>query len=312
MKNKPLVSVIIPTYNRPKNLERAIKSVINQKYKNIEIIIVNDYPSVKIKNEWGSKVKIINHKKNQGSAATRNFGIKTAKGKYLAFLDDDDLWLPKKIEAQVKVMEKSSSKWVGVYSWCFKANSLKDYKDEKIRLIKCQYEGDFTFELLSGAKNFYIGAGSSLLVKRRVVKELNGFDKNFVRHTDYEFMIRLLKKGGIKLIKEPLWINIGQLNISNINVVEDSKFRLLNKFKTYINSLEKDKKNKIYAHQFLELSALYLLDLNFVKSIRYFIKSISFFPTLLPLRNYLVFGKYFFKGIKKKIFFIYKFLRKDD
>jgi len=300
--NLPLVSVIIPTYKRIPNIKRALDSINKQTYSNLQIIVVNDDPHTNIKKRL-SKYKgvyYINNRKNLGSAESRNRGIKVSRGKYVAFLDDDDMWLPEKIQKQVEVMENLSDEWVGVYTLCIKTRSLEAFNKRKFKLSKSNYEGDFTYELLSGTKNLYIGAGSSLLVRSNTLKRINGFDSSFKRHTDYELIIRLLMEGKIKLLKEALWVNIGGLNISNMDIIEDSKFKLLSKFKEQINALGKFKRDKIYAHQFLELSGLYLLDLNIRKSFKYFTKSLSFFPILLAPVEYFSLGIYLFKGLKRR------------
>ncbi|GAI91666.1 unnamed protein product, partial [marine sediment metagenome] len=89
-KENPLVTVVIPTYKRLKQLTRAINSVYDQTYNNIEIIIVNDDPNSDIEKfiEIKKNVELINHKQNQGPSGARNSGIQRAKGKYIAFLDD--------------------------------------------------------------------------------------------------------------------------------------------------------------------------------------------------------------------------------
>ena len=117
-----LISVIIPTYNRFNFLLNTIKSVLNQTYKNIEIIVVNDcsteqeYYSYDWKKEFPG-VKIINLEKNSKqkigyacAADVRNQGINIAKGKYIAFCDDDDIWFPNKLELQTKAMVELSCK----------------------------------------------------------------------------------------------------------------------------------------------------------------------------------------------------------
>ena len=104
------VSIIIPTYKRSDLLERAIKSVINQTYKNIEIIVVDD--NVNNSKEHLQNLKIIEkypqiiyikNKKNLGGGLTRNVGIKASTGEYIAFLDDDDEFYPTKIEKQYQL-----------------------------------------------------------------------------------------------------------------------------------------------------------------------------------------------------------------
>jgi len=90
----PTVSVIIPTYNRAHTIGRAIKSVLNQTYQDFEIIVVDDGSTDNteevVKSFRDKRIRYIQHKKNKGAAAARNTGIKSAKGKYIAFQDSDD------------------------------------------------------------------------------------------------------------------------------------------------------------------------------------------------------------------------------
>lgn len=106
----PLVSIIIPTYDRTEFLKLTIESIINQTYKNIEIIVVDDgtpHDRNLLLCQTFEKVKYIKIENSGGPAKPRNTGINLAKGKYIAFIDDDDLWLPNKIETQVNILEQN-------------------------------------------------------------------------------------------------------------------------------------------------------------------------------------------------------------
>lgn len=115
------VSVIIPFYNGVDWLCEAVQSVLDQTYKNFEIIVVNDGSPedvTKFLEKYGDK--IIYHKQiNQGPAAARNYAMKIATGDYFAFLDSDDIWLPEKTEKQIEFMKFCGAKWshVGFYYW---------------------------------------------------------------------------------------------------------------------------------------------------------------------------------------------------
>ena len=117
------ISVIIPTYNRFDALLRAIDSVVNQTFKDIEIIVINDkskderYYTYDFNEKYGDKIKILHTKKNTkemfGHASAgyvRTLGMKEAEGEYIGFLDDDDIWFPNKLENQLKAMEKHNCK----------------------------------------------------------------------------------------------------------------------------------------------------------------------------------------------------------
>ena len=107
-----LVSVIIPYYRKKQYISRALKSVTNQTYKKLEIIIIyddsnkSDLKFIKYISSKDKRIKIFVNKKNLGAGLSRNVGIKKSKGKYIAFLDADDLWYKNKIDHQIKFMIK--------------------------------------------------------------------------------------------------------------------------------------------------------------------------------------------------------------
>jgi len=109
-----LISIITPLYNSKKFIEETIESVLNQTYYNWEMIIVDDCSSdngIEIVNHYkkqDNRIKLIKLKKNSGGAVARNTAIKEAKGRYIAFLDSDDLWHPKKLEKQIEFMQKNN------------------------------------------------------------------------------------------------------------------------------------------------------------------------------------------------------------
>lgn len=110
LNNPPIVSVIIPTYKRTDYLKLTLQSILNQTFKNFEIIVVDD-GTPNDENlflcQTFEKVKYIKIENSGGPAKPRNVGIREAKGKYIAFVDDDDLWLPSKLEKQVAVLENN-------------------------------------------------------------------------------------------------------------------------------------------------------------------------------------------------------------
>lgn len=113
MEDMPLVSVVIPFYSEKKWLDEALESVLEQNYSNKEILVINDGSKEDIsdlKEKYAGKVKF-QDKENGGPATARNLGIEMATGKYIAFLDSDDLWLPRKLEKQVELMEKNKAVW---------------------------------------------------------------------------------------------------------------------------------------------------------------------------------------------------------
>lgn len=196
-----MISVIIPTHNRSESLKKSIESVLNQTYKNIELIIVSDGSTdnteqvVKEFQKFYNFIKLISVIPNKGANNARNEGIRLAKGSYIAFLDDDDEWLPSKLENQIKIFDENSE--VGlVYSGI---NVI--YEEEKI-----QYNatggtvGDLSTDILL---TNVIGSTSSVMVKKEVLNKSGLFDTELPAAQDYDLWIRICQNTKVGYVKEP-------------------------------------------------------------------------------------------------------------
>lgn len=194
MKNTllPLVSVVIPTYKRAHFLQRAIDSVLNQTYTNIEVVVVDDNnPDSEFRAKTESmmaayqdnpKVLYVRHPKNQNGAAARNTGIASAHGEYIGFLDDDDWYLPEKIELQMDYLFQHPE-FDAVYCGYERADKTKSpYKT-----------GDLSFELLSGVELIYT---NTILIRRSCALECGGWDERFRRNQEAVFLLRYFAHGG--------------------------------------------------------------------------------------------------------------------
>jgi glycosyltransferase involved in cell wall biosynthesis len=195
---KSLISIIIPTYNRPELLRKAIKSVLNQTYKNYEIIIVDDSSlkdNEKVINNYNKKnIKYIKNKSRKGGAYSRNIGIKEAKGELIAFLDDDDEWMPEKLEKQQKVFEKSNYGLVVCYSL--------DKRYGKVRISKPPQKIDYKYLL----KSFNLSSTSSYMVKKEIFNKVGYFDTNLPSAQEYDLALRTVKYYSITTVPEVLMI----------------------------------------------------------------------------------------------------------
>lgn len=200
-----LVSVIVTTYNRKLEiLKRALESVISQTYKNIEIILVNACPEntelEKKISKLVTQTKEINYiclDKNSGACIARNKGLKFAKGKYIAYLDDDDEWVKNKIELQVKRYRDLKDRNIGiVYSSFFQINK------DKRKVEKFSNKEGNIIEYLLGSN--IIGGTSNPLLLKKAVDEVGGFDETFPSSQDYDLWIRICKKYEVAYIDKPL------------------------------------------------------------------------------------------------------------
>lgn len=198
----PRVSVVIPTFNRPDLIGRAIRSVLAQTYADFEIIVVDDGDKVSVEEAVaGVGDKRIRYIKNsppkQGGGATRNVGIREAKGEYVAFLDDDDEWLPTKLEKQMRALLSGPSE-VG---FCATAVRINGEHGESFNTPRGDGITDFSEMSLWRFAGFLT---SALVVKRVVFDEVGVFDETLPSHQEAELMIRVCQKyKGIGVI-EPL------------------------------------------------------------------------------------------------------------
>lgn len=206
-KAESLVSVIIPTYNRPVYLKRAIESVLNQKYSPIEIIVVDDNnpadlarkETEKLMEEYQERQNIVylKHEKNKNGSAARNTGYRHAKGEYITFLDDDDELDSRKIQAQVERLEMLDGSWGACYT------AYHTLRPKGLIEKSCEMrEGNcYVYALM---KTLFLGSGSNLLLRRSVVEKINGYDESFKRSQDLEFLVRVSEVCKISFVDEDL------------------------------------------------------------------------------------------------------------
>lgn len=196
-----MVSVIIPTYNRARFLDRAIQSVLKQTYKNLELIIVDDNSSddtdALIASIKDDRLCYIKHDTNKGASAARNTGIKDARGEYIAFLDSDDEWLPTKLEEQVSVMQKAPEDVGLVYCW---KSHIGD--DGSILEIYNTTLKGYVFDKI--IERQILCSCSCLLVRRGAIDKVGMFDESLWRGNDNDFIRRVCRKYHVDLVPEIL------------------------------------------------------------------------------------------------------------
>lgn len=191
--SKPKISVIIPCYNGEKFIGNAIKSVLNQTYKNWELIVVDDGStdsSCEIVEHYlnNDKVMLIKNISNEGIAKTMNKGIKVSTGDFIAFLDQDDTWHPRKLELQLQKFENTDDNLglVGcgmVFIENDKCRGIFRINDEKLDQI------DILTEIFLTNTN----SASIMMLKRDCLKKVGLFDENLIAWCDFEMVFRVAK-----------------------------------------------------------------------------------------------------------------------
>lgn len=199
----PLVSVIIPTHNRPKLLERAVESVLDQTYNNLELLIVDDASNEPTDLESIfdfdsiTAFEYIYLEENRGGAGARNVGLNLATGEYIAFLDDDDEWFPEKIERQVERFEVVADSVGLVYTAVLQYDEELEIEDVHFNLIP----DDHLRKLML---HQYIGTMSSVMIRSNILEHVDGLNEEFPCWHDWEFYFRVGKQFKFATVKEPL------------------------------------------------------------------------------------------------------------
>ena len=272
----PKVSVIIPTYNDENVIHRSIESAINQSYTNIEIIVVDDGSAdntISVIKEYKEEINLLRHKENLGGSAARNSGICEASGDYLAFLDADDEWKREKLETQINYMLNRGFD-ISYTPVIHKRNESHSRLRKMFSNLLLQDDNQSKgpeggSELIPKILNmeFDLGGSSTLVVSSDIVYKVGGFDPEFPRHQDWEFLIRLLKESQIGFLDEYLVIkyNTGS---PPADKVADAKRLLFEKFSDEIRE-HTDKGVPIRKTHRFHLAKIYLSEGKFRKSYNY-------------------------------------------
>jgi len=268
-KNEPLVSVIIPTKNRAEMLFRAVNSVRNQSYNNLEIIIVNDASDdntldiIKNFKKKDSRIMAFSNLYSKGGANARNVGIKHAKGEYISFLDDDDEWLFNKTEIQTTFLEKNSD--IGAVS-CWYILKIGEII-QKIKPPPIITFNDLLWE------NFW-GSFSFCMVRKEVFKKIGLLDEILPSCQDWDFWLRITQKFKVEAIPQYLVLYHRHYQQRISTTAEGKEIGHERIYSKYINYMSKDcqKYHLKYIYFNKSLSSNPLKD-----KLKYLIKMICFF-----------------------------------
>ncbi len=267
---KPLISVVIPTYNRAYILPKAIESVFNQTFRDLELIIVDDGSTDETPYLVAKYPLIYVRKPHRGVSHARNVGVLKAKGEFIAFLDSDDVFVPEKLEKQIKFLEKKPS---------YKIVQTEEvwYKGEKrINPKKIHQKAEGWF--FDRAIKLCVVSISTVLIKKEVFEEIGLFDENFPVCEDYEFWLRVSLKMPVGLIKEYLVIKSGGRpdQLSAMKGLDYYRtLALIKLFKNYQKDLKLEQKLMLYAEAKKKFEIFYkgaLKHGNFKKA--YFLKKV--------------------------------------
>lgn len=278
----PLVSVIIPVYNRREFLVRAIKSVLNQSYSDFEILVIDDCSSENIQeivlSFHNDRIVYVRHEKNSGANVARNTGIAYARGEFVAFLDSDDEWLPEKLKDQMEIFAQADEKVGIVYSgyWIMQ-NSKKflGHIPEK--------RGDiFQDELVRD----YVSPTSCVMVRKSCLEKAGRFDIDMLARQDYEMWLRLSREFYFEYIKQPLSViyfdkDPRRISLSGIDKQISAEEMILEKYKDNIHALSTKTQKEIYGRHYLVLGKRCWYNGSAKHARRFFVRALKIKPTAL-------------------------------
>lgn len=299
IKKNPMVSVIIPTYKRSNMLPRAIESVLNQTYQNIQVVVVDDNnPDTEFRNHTASlmeqyatdsRVKYVKHSKNMNGSVARNTGIKNSNGDVVAFLDDDDFYYPEKIEKQVSYL-LSHSDFHAVYCGWNRDGDVVIPHDE----------GNLSYNILSGDHIIY---SNVIMMWKADAIACGGWDETFMRHQEAAFLLRYFRNGEkIGVVSEVLVefdVSDRSNAAGNPRKNEQQTMHYLNSYRDVIDQCGTEKKGtdkKIWSHRYRGIMLAYLKSKDIAGALSFFFRCCA----KMPVRFTIDFVDYTIKRVSQR------------
>ena len=279
--NQPLVSVLIANYNHEDTIVETLQSVLNQTYKNMQVIVIDDGStdeSWNLINQFNdSRIEAFRLKKNQHVCAATNYGITKIKGDYVARIDSDDIWYPDKIERQIEYMTTHKNCKV-CFTWCdFIDENGVNINDVEINRVRL-HEASFSSQEDAVERFYFRGnclAHSSVVMETEVMNTIGEYDVGYNQLHDFDYWIRIAKRYPIDVIKEKCMAVRRFLNQENretnmSNMSESTETRVFNEYMElrahYFEDMSDELFIKAFSQYFLKKDSLSLEDLECEKA----------------------------------------------
>ena len=289
---RPKITVVIVTYNRPLFIKEAIQSVLNQTFTDFELIVVDNGVKIPAKEIVGSfddsRIKYIQNDKNTDCAGGKNIGMKNMRGEFAAFLDDDDMWLPEKLELQMRAFENNPEA-----GFCFTAVTQVFEHGTRDSVIP-NGVGDYYERALAKFSGFL---AVTLMVRKKIIEDIGYMDETFPSHTDIEWVIRIAKKYKGIGINKPL---VRVMSLDHNQMGRDLNRRIKGRnmiLEKYQDAFEK--RPKILAKHLLLLGKYYRNDGQYKQAKEIFKKVYKINFKIKVFAHYL---SMFFSGLGYKLF----------
>ena len=276
----PKVSVVIATYNRSRFLCQTIESALSQTYKDYEIIIVDDGSTDDTKEAlkfFDGKIRYF-YQENQGISAAKNRGVNESVGEFIAFVDDDDIWLPEKLDEQMQFIERHPQ----LAFVCSEVITIDEHgnflahwrkpKDQKISdNFENLYDGNFIHV-------------PTVLLRKKCFIEIGGFDEKLMTTEDYDLWLRLAKRHPFRYMDKPLakyriHKNQTTKNVKKLELRVRNNIKALNR-REIASDLGFFKKRVRKAKVYYQYAKIYFKSENFLKASLTYFKSLATYPLI--------------------------------
>ncbi len=265
------VSVIVPTFNRPERLRKALTSALNQEGIDFEILVVNDSqdesPVIDVINGLNdSRIRYFRNSRSKGANGARNTGIIEATGNLVSFLDDDDQWLPGKLKYEIIFLQKNRN-FHGVFSsYKFQVGFFWKKKIYKISEISLK-------DVLLQKVN--IGSGSNLTLHKSVFHSVGLWNERFQRLQDLEILVRILSESKIGYCNHVGLLVYGH-NYPKPNIVMTEYKKFFRQVAKYVNRLDENEQKLFYSKYYRKLTSLYLGQYMYHRAYSEYLKAAKF------------------------------------
>lgn len=264
-------SVVVPTYQRAELVRQAVRTVLAQTFQDFEIIVVDDGSPEPIRLGLpDDRLRVLRHETNRGPAAARNTGIRAARGEVVAFLDSDDLWLPRKLEKQATLMEGAA---------CVACVTGFEYDTEEGYSVEIPRKPrSWLRELAMGCR---LSPGTTLAVRRTCYDTVGFYDESMSRHEDYDWLLRFIQKFDIAVIGEPL-ARVRRSGQPAGAAVEAADLQIIERYGALFQGLGRFTGSRAIGKRLLEIAVQYAREGNIPKTRAYLWRAVTTNPVQRP------------------------------
>ena len=266
----PLVSVIIPVYNRAVKVQRAIQSALAQTYAELEIIVVDDgstdqtYQVVDAFQD--ARIKLVRQVHNLGAAAARNTGMRTASGKFIAWLDSDDEWKPEKLELQLAALSLASP----IVKACYCAQERIESGDVRIHIPQNINQKQLFF-------GCDIGPGTTLVFEKSILDHIGYLDESMPRYEDWDWLIRYCSKYELMGMPKAL-ARVYYTPHASAEIVERSARIWVSKHNSLLSTFGSKFRRQVVSRRWMEVASYYAMEHKIFRVLQFCFQALRIFP----------------------------------